>query len=574
MGIRRDTSGEPSMAKRRESFSMDEVKDKKEVEERKQSLTEELQFRRNSVAITEVIPEVAIETEDDVKEETRGREPARAREDANPTKQNGTSKSASSVSKQRSSPPTIPEEKETEHTKPAIVPSSINSTPLKQKDIHTLSPKKSPTKSVLEPMKTKESAQSTTPKVTSSTPAKTPAKSPSKPTPAPISTTKINSTPARLSPQKQPLKSKSPAPKSSTIEKPTRDTSTASTSAKENAAQEVKATPEKKVPQPLKTKIGISPPQQHFVKPKPRSPTRPVKLPSSLTAHTASSGSKTANASTTTSHPVRSNSRASAVSSTTKTLQRKPSVINKTTSSRPSFGPPPTKETKKETGRTSLPGSTPGDDFLARMMRPTTSSASKTAQSKEHEKTPPKKVLPKVKQVVKKVAAKVEGKTEEKKEEKAESARVEKPAVKQEHVTIVSEKRIEPVIEKEETQPVALGEAVPVQAIDKLETLEKPELEPQVESKKEEEAVLRPEVTQNELSKTEVSEPVTEKPAESRDSTSRASSPVDATGIVADKGSEAKIQHVEQADIATPSGLATEEKDATVEGKTVPLTSL
>ncbi|KAG9243757.1 hypothetical protein BJ878DRAFT_394586, partial [Calycina marina] len=145
-----------------------------------------------------------------------------------------------------------------------------------------------------------------------------------------------------------------------------------------------------------KARINASPPQTGFVKPKPRSPTRPVKLPASLTAHTASSGSKT----TVPSPPHRSKSRTNArspatvglsrspsrvsttsTSTKTSTLGRKPSTLNKP-SGRPSLGPPPAVTLKKQPSRQSLPKSTPAladDSFLSRMMRPTASSASKFA---------------------------------------------------------------------------------------------------------------------------------------------------------------------------------------------------
>ena len=162
---------------------------------------------------------------------------------------------------------------------------------------------------------------------------------------------------------------------------------------------------------PPKTRIHASPPQTGFVKPKPRSPTRPVKLPASLMAHTASSGSKTAtsappprrslsratgkspstNSLQAHSGVVRSPSRTSTTStSKTSTLTRKASTLNKTsTSGRPSLGPPPA-TLKKQSSRQSLSKSAPADDsFLNRMMRPTTSSASKTAATGPS--TPPKR---------------------------------------------------------------------------------------------------------------------------------------------------------------------------------------
>ncbi|CAG8975260.1 hypothetical protein HYALB_00007961 [Hymenoscyphus albidus] len=151
-----------------------------------------------------------------------------------------------------------------------------------------------------------------------------------------------------------------------------------------------------------------SPPQTGFKKPRPKSPTRPVKLPASLTAHTASSGSKTA-----ASPPRRSLSRASG-SSHTNSLQapaaarspaRSPSRVSTTSSvgrkpsttrqggTRPSIGPPPAQAIKKKTSRASLAQQpAPADEsFLARMMRPTTASQGKTAEKPAENAVVPKR---------------------------------------------------------------------------------------------------------------------------------------------------------------------------------------
>ncbi|KAI1756804.1 hypothetical protein F4782DRAFT_484209 [Xylaria castorea] len=135
-----------------------------------------------------------------------------------------------------------------------------------------------------------------------------------------------------------------------------------------------------------------------FVKPKPKSPTRPVKLPSSLTTHTASSVQKTGAANAAPA-PRRSLSRASgnaqhlSVNPTThrspsrnsvsttgttaaKTLKHKPSNLN-VGRSRPSLGPPPKPAGKEQPA--SKKEVQVDEGFLARMMRPTASSAKKTS---------------------------------------------------------------------------------------------------------------------------------------------------------------------------------------------------
>ncbi|TGJ85711.1 hypothetical protein E0Z10_g3026 [Xylaria hypoxylon] len=155
--------------------------------------------------------------------------------------------------------------------------------------------------------------------------------------------------------------------------------------------------------------ISLAPSDTGFVKPKPKSPTRPVKLPSSLTTHTAASAQKHGSGNTAPA-PRQSLSRASGnaqhlsanptthrspsrnsvsttgttTATTTKTLKHKPSSVGR---SRPSLGPPPKQENKnqpaaKREGHVD-------ESFLARMMRPTQSSAKKT--SEKTPVTPPRK---------------------------------------------------------------------------------------------------------------------------------------------------------------------------------------
>lgn len=226
-----------------------------------------------------------------------------------------------------------------------------------------------------------------------------------KPVPKPLNVPSANKATAK--PSKSPTVSKS-----------------AKSPAEASAPRLAARTPERSVRQPEKAETPAAasssnpsksssvkrpPPLQHtsspgFVKPKPKSPTRPVKLPPGLTSHTAASGSKASNArqsaARTTAtlqvadHVGRSPSRTSvstSVSTTgtastraaeTRTIKRQSSSIGR---QRPSFGPPPKQPardhppTKKEREI--------DESFLARMTRPTQASASKT-----HEKvatTPP-----------------------------------------------------------------------------------------------------------------------------------------------------------------------------------------
>jgi hypothetical protein len=112
-----------------------------------------------------------------------------------------------------------------------------------------------------------------------------------------------------------------------------------------------------------------------FVKPKPRSPTRPVKLPAHLIAPTASSAAKHGS---TPPQPPRTLSRRS---STISTASHRPSI-------RPSH-PPPLPRSKQPALSAERPPPAPKSptapsSFLERMMRPTASSASKVKDKVDH----------------------------------------------------------------------------------------------------------------------------------------------------------------------------------------------
>ncbi|KAG8675518.1 hypothetical protein FPOAC2_01580 [Fusarium poae] len=147
------------------------------------------------------------------------------------------------------------------------------------------------------------------------------------------------------------------------------------------------ATTASKKPQPLKPTTSDT----GFVKPKPKSPTKPVQLPASLMAPTAASGAKTGRQAQPASSqnlnvPARPGSRASATgtsASTGKTVKRQPSNVGRP---RPSLGPPPKKPSDPTHARKEAPVD---EGFLARMMRPTQASSSKTAEKVPT--TPPKK---------------------------------------------------------------------------------------------------------------------------------------------------------------------------------------
>ncbi|KAI0976915.1 hypothetical protein F4678DRAFT_128969 [Xylaria arbuscula] len=206
------------------------------------------------------------------------------------------------------------------------------------------------------------------------------------PVPKPTPKTTTTTTPAPVSTAKTTIK----AAKSPLTAKPTNGkelTKAASSSANPKRAPALRTSASRAA----LTSQGT--PNTGFVKPKPKSPTRPVKLPSSLTTHTASSAQKHGNTSTVPA-PRQSLSRASgnvanstlntrspsrnsvsAVStSATRTLKHKPSSLGR---SRPSLGPPPKLEAKEQ--HPPKRDSQVDEGFLARMMRPTQSSAKKVA---------------------------------------------------------------------------------------------------------------------------------------------------------------------------------------------------
>ncbi|KAL6920235.1 hypothetical protein FSST1_004261 [Fusarium sambucinum] len=197
---------------------------------------------------------------------------------------------------------------------------------------------------------------------------KPPAKSPSATKP-PTSTTH--------KPENKPTSKTVPAAK-----KEPRQASVATSTATRPAA-----TTASKKPQPLKPTTSDT----GFVKPKPKSPTKPVQLPASLMAPTAASGAKTGRQAQQASSqnlnvPARPGSRASATgtsASTGKTVKRQPSNVGRP---RPSLGPPPKKPSDPTHARKEAPVD---EGFLARMMRPTQASSSKTAEKVPT--TPPKK---------------------------------------------------------------------------------------------------------------------------------------------------------------------------------------
>ena len=156
--------------------------------------------------------------------------------------------------------------------------------------------------------------------------------------------------------------------KKTTAEKPNRS----------SVAPRALAGASKPAPKPGK-KLGPSSPPS-FTKPRPKSPTRPVRLPGSATAPTAASAAKLDAATAATAKPRER------VTSNPISLRQKP-----VRTSLPAGSKPVEKAKDKIKSRLSTASSkAPEGSFLDRMMRPTQSSSQKTHEKVEA-KTPPKK---------------------------------------------------------------------------------------------------------------------------------------------------------------------------------------
>ncbi|RYP07814.1 hypothetical protein DL765_009013 [Monosporascus sp. GIB2] len=194
---------------------------------------------------------------------------------------------------------------------------------------------------------------------------------------------------------KEPARAPSAAPEK-------KATSRATSASRERQATASKTVASKPTATAGKKPAAVTPPSgTGFVKPKPRSPTRPVKLPPSLTTPTAASAAKLSNGAMIAASPGRrpvsrasgnatqnlnanpashrphSRTGASATGTTsgTKTLRRQSSTVGRP---RPSLGPPPKQRAKDHP--VAKREAHVDESFLARMMRPTRASASKTAE--------------------------------------------------------------------------------------------------------------------------------------------------------------------------------------------------
>ncbi|KAI9682075.1 MAG: hypothetical protein M1817_000129 [Caeruleum heppii] len=412
---------------RRDSFSVTDQKDPAAMKEMKQSIDQGLEERKKDPTVKETVPEVAISTPGSgtaQKEKSDGPNPsddttaattnraashsiANMDGEATPTKAPSKHKVGSSSAASRSTNDST---------------TQLSSTPAR-KD-HQLAPKDIPlpaTPAAPTDTQVKAPIPSATkhPKANGQAKASTPARTTSRNVPAPISVSKSNVS----SPKSSSLATSGPSKTTKTPTTPKVSPRLLSKSSRATAGtageRRVSSTESKTLEIPTKAPTAgdvkaqqPSGPKEVAPKPavrtspkartKPRSPTRPVQLPASATAPTASSVAKT-------SASGEASAAAAGKGVPRQDLRRQPSKL--VSRDRPALGRPSNVSNAKadsQAGRHSLPGhrgtqrpasrsSTVGpkaadEGFLARMMRPTTSSSSKVHDKVEAVvKTSPKR---------------------------------------------------------------------------------------------------------------------------------------------------------------------------------------
>ena len=200
--------------------------------------------------------------------------------------------------------------------------------------------------------------------------------------------------PKKPEPSKEPVKTPATEPKPSTtlpdrkVTHPPETSRSSNTKATPSAAPTTSKAPAKKAVDPA------SPPTSGtgFVKPKPRSPTRPVNLPSHLTAQTAASAAKHGDDFHV--EPHKDQTAGNKKTSGPKAPSHLPPQHRKPPrASMPAAGLSRAAEKEKPKPRVSVAGgNASGGSFLERMMRPTQASAQKTHDRVEAGKSsPPRK---------------------------------------------------------------------------------------------------------------------------------------------------------------------------------------
>ncbi|KAI9862408.1 MAG: hypothetical protein M1824_001401 [Vezdaea acicularis] len=200
----------------------------------------------------------------------------------------------------------------------------------------------------------------------------------------PVSVPKTPSTEEHARPPKTMTPKRTPGRTNETREAAKTSSRKPSTASLKSAA----AAPKPRAP-PSTTSHASAAKTSPTMKPRPKSPTRPVRLPASATAPTAASAAKTAKSEGTSRSPSRATA---APHQTTKANRPRAAALRKSSSrfSLPNQNPPKT-STERPKSRVSSGAVTkpPDDGFLARMMRPTASSNSKVHEKHEAKAVPP-----------------------------------------------------------------------------------------------------------------------------------------------------------------------------------------
>lgn len=395
VGHAKTSPDDDNMPGRRAAFSIDEDSHPKEIAERKNSIAEEFEFRKNSVAIAETIPESALETPRpgpvggpsfmSAKPLKKDPPPAAPLPIGNPDKITTVEEPDTKLL------PGDPTDREAVSGGAALkdgngILEQLNGNTEGKAKVSAAGPgKPSTAKTSAKPSTLTTAKISTSVKPTKSTKSLHAPK-----TPTTSTKDSSNHIKSQASPQKSSssIQNKSPVKAAEVkAEKASHPPTAAIKTARPSASTSPKG-PTKKTSH---TSLNAS------AKPRPRSPTKPVKLPSSLTAPTAASASKLAGGrqslapSTGTSQEhkpaVRAPPTRTSLASKPEPRGTKANLAKTANSSHASLTKSAAPTLQKQPSKQSLPKQS-DDSFLARMMRPTASSASKT-----HEKvttTPPK----------------------------------------------------------------------------------------------------------------------------------------------------------------------------------------
>lgn len=369
-------TGSPSASikdrERRESFSLSRERDAETIDEIHKTISQEEEARRTSRDVDEVVPEQAVETAPPTAVATPllaaiGKKPSSESTTETPTKQNGKKKApqpshSAPKAEQKSQRPQEAETKELLLPQPATpTPSQPLTNGRKPDPIESHTQATGPLSSPIRPTVGVNSEEFNQHPESSNPPepskaSEQPEDTSNVPTTARATSSSIR-TPSTSRTKPATTRTPSTQPNGTRNRQPSQTRSTRSSLASTVA-----------LPGNLDRGVG-------FVKPRPRSPTRPIKLPAHLVAPTTSSASKVRGAETTDPRVIspvspRHYGTPSLRSSVGSVRSPKPTARN-------AWGPPPKKGSPVRKPVEKKEGKEVDRGFLERMMRPTASSAAK-----------------------------------------------------------------------------------------------------------------------------------------------------------------------------------------------------